>query len=161
MRTLSPIMLHLLAPCAPCFSRRVWGHAVDLVVGALLTPGKRTVTAALRALGLTRERRFERYHRVLNRDAWSGLAVSRVLLGLVVAAFAPTGPLVVGIDESLERRRGVTRQDVDMGDHRQRILAGVARRGRRTQRGHVVLPGFVSHPVPPRSGAAPVRPPLS
>jgi len=106
MRTLPPIMLHLLTPFAPCFSRRVWGHAVELVVGALLTPGKRTVTAALRALGLAQERRFERYHRVLNRDAWSGLTVSRVLLGLLVAAFAPTGPLVVGVDESLERRRG-------------------------------------------------------
>ena len=51
-------------------------------------------------------RQFHRYHRVLSRAAWSGLAVGRVLLGLLVAAFAPTGPLLVGIDETLERRRG-------------------------------------------------------
>jgi len=44
MRTLRPIMLHILAPCAPCFSRRVWGHVVELVVGALLTPGKRRLS---------------------------------------------------------------------------------------------------------------------
>jgi hypothetical protein len=34
------------------------------------------------------------------------LAVSRVLLQLLVAAFAAEGPLVFGIDETLERRRG-------------------------------------------------------
>lgn len=106
MRTLPPIMLHALAPFAPRFSRRVWRHALALVVGALLAPGRRTVAASLRALGLARELRFERYHRVLNRATWSGMAVSRVLLGLLVTAFVPTGPLVVGIDESLERRRG-------------------------------------------------------
>ena len=77
-----------------------------LVVGTLLAPGKRTVTAALRVMGLAHTRRFERYHRVLNRAQWSSLAASRVLLGLLVAAFVPTGPLLVGIDETIERRRG-------------------------------------------------------
>jgi len=67
MRTLPPIMLHLLPPFAPCFSRRVWGQAGEVVVGTLLTPGKRTMTAALRVLGLAQHPRCERYHRVLNR----------------------------------------------------------------------------------------------
>jgi len=99
-------MLVLLAPFAPLFDRRVWPYAVVLVVGTLLAPGKRTVTAALRVMGLAHTRRFERYHRVLNRAQWSSLAASRVLLGLLVAAFVPTGPLLVGIDETIERRRG-------------------------------------------------------
>jgi hypothetical protein len=43
---------------------------------------------------------------VLNRGVWSSLGVSRTLLGLLVVTFAPTGPLVVGIDETIERRRG-------------------------------------------------------
>ena len=77
-----------------------------LVVGTLLAPGKRTVTAALRVMGLEHTPRFERYHRVLNRARWSTLAVSRVLLRLLVAAFAPTGPLLLGLDETIERRRG-------------------------------------------------------
>jgi len=96
----------MLAPFAPSFSRRVWRHALVLVAGALLAPGRRTVAAALRAVGLAQARRFERYHRVLSRARWSGLAVGRVLLGLLVAAFVPEGPLVVGVDETLERRRG-------------------------------------------------------
>src|SRR5215211_5050592 len=71
-----------------------------------LAPGKRTVTSALRAVGLEEERQFCRYHRVLNRAAWSGKEAARVLLGLLVEALVPDGPLVLGIDETLERRRG-------------------------------------------------------
>jgi hypothetical protein len=106
MPTLPPAMLAVLAPFAPLFSRRVWRHALVVVIGTILAPGRRTVAAALRATGLEHGRRFERYHRVLNRARWSGLAAGRVLLRLLVAAFAPAGPLVVGVDETLERRRG-------------------------------------------------------
>ena len=106
MPTLPPAMLRLLGSFAPHFSRRVWPHALVLVAGALLAPGRRTVTAALRAMGLDQQPRFERYHRVLNRARWSGLAVSRTLLHLLITTFAPDGPLLVGIDETIERRRG-------------------------------------------------------
>lgn len=106
MPTLPLAMLQLLAPFAPLFSRRVWCHALVLVAGTILAPGKRTVCAALRAMGLSQTRHWTRYHRVLNRAQWSSLAVSRVLLGLLVAAFAPGGPLVLGLDETIERRWG-------------------------------------------------------
>src|SRR3954452_23631696 len=104
MPTLPPAMLHLLAPFAPLFSRRVWRHALVLVAGAILTPGRRTVCAALRVMGLGRTKQWTCYHRVLNRATWSSLAASRVLLGLLVAMFAPAGPVVVGIDETIARR---------------------------------------------------------
>jgi DDE superfamily endonuclease len=78
-----------------------------LLAGAILAPGTRTVSSALRAMGLGREKLFHRYHRVLSRARWSSLKVSRLLLGLLVEAFVPEGgPLVVGIDETLERRWG-------------------------------------------------------
>jgi DDE superfamily endonuclease len=64
------------------------------------------VASALQALGLHSERRFCRYHRVLSRAVWSSQEASRVLLGLLVEAFVPEGPLVLGVDETLERRRG-------------------------------------------------------
>jgi hypothetical protein len=57
-------------------------------------------------VGLEEERQFCRYHRVLNRAAWSGKEAARVLLGLLVEALVPDGPLVLGVDETLERRRG-------------------------------------------------------
>jgi hypothetical protein len=95
-----------VAPFVPLFSRRVWCHAQVLLVGAILAPAIRTVAAVLRVMGLGQCTRFQRYHRVLNRAVWSGLAVSRVLLGLLVTTFAPDGPLIFGIDDTLERRWG-------------------------------------------------------
>ncbi len=106
MRTLPTTMIRVLVPFAPLFSKRVWQHAQVLLAGAILAPGRRTVSSALRAMGLDQEKRFHRYHRVLNRASWSSREVSRVLLGLVVEVFVPEGPLVVGIDETLERRWG-------------------------------------------------------
>ncbi len=106
MHTLPPAMILLLRPFAPLFSKRVWMHVQILLMGAILAPAQRTVTAALRVVGLGQTPHFQRYHRVLSRASWSSLAASRVLLCLLVAAFVPTGPLVVGIDETVERRTG-------------------------------------------------------
>ena len=108
MRTLPPKMVQVLAPFAPLFSKSVCQHAQLLVAGAILArPGARTVCCALRAMGLDQEKRFHRYHRVLSRASWSSRGVSRLLLGLLIEAFVPEGsPLVVGIDETLERRYG-------------------------------------------------------
>jgi hypothetical protein len=100
-------MIQALAPFAPLFSKHVWGHVQVLLAGAILAPGKRTVTSAPRAAGLEQERHFCRYHRVLKRAAWSGSKeAARVLLGLLVEALVPDGSLVLGVDEKLERRRG-------------------------------------------------------
>jgi hypothetical protein len=99
-------IIALLRHFAPLFSRRVWRHVPVLVVGAILAPGQRMVSSALRAVGLSHLPTFQTYHRVLNRAVWSSLGASRILFGLVGATFAAEGPLVVGIDEPLERRRG-------------------------------------------------------
>jgi hypothetical protein len=107
MRTLPAQMIRVLVPFVPLFSKRVFGHAQVLLAGAILAPGGRTVSSALRAMGLDQEKCFHRYHRVLSRASWSSQKVSRVLLGLLVEAFVPEGgPLVVGLDETLERRYG-------------------------------------------------------
>jgi hypothetical protein len=108
MRTLPKEMRRVLAPFAPLFSERVFQHVKLLLAGAILAPGRRTVASALRAVGLEHERRFCRYHRVLSRAVWSSREASRVfLLGLLIEAFVPDGgPLVFGIDETLERRQG-------------------------------------------------------
>src|ERR1051325_9158353 len=106
MITVPVALTRLIVEFASLFSKRTWEHAQVLVVGALLAPGKRTVTAVLRVMGLSQERQFQKYHRVLNRARWSSVAVARVLLRLVVDTFVPTGPVVIGIDDTLERRRG-------------------------------------------------------
>ena len=106
MRTLPTTMLHLLNPFVPLFSRRLWPHVQVLLAGAILAPGKRTVSAVLRVMGFGQTEQFQRYHRVLNRAVWSGQEVSRVLLGLLVKTFLADGPLMIGVDETLERRWG-------------------------------------------------------
>src|SRR5205085_5614513 len=95
-----------LRPFATCFTAAVWRHVLVLVAGALLAPGRRTVTAALRIIGLDQAPGFAVYHRVLSLERWSSRSVAHRLLLLLVAAFVPTGPVVVGIDDTIERRWG-------------------------------------------------------
>ncbi len=127
MRRLPTSIMTRLAPFAPVFSRRVWRHVPTLVGGAILAPGRRMVSSTLRVMGLGRCAAFSTYHRVLNRAVWSSLRASRILLGLLVTAFAPTGPLVIGLDATLERRRGP-----------QITAAGVYRDPVRSSRSHFV-----------------------
>ena len=118
----------VISAFAPVFlQQRTWCRAELLLIGAILAPGKRTVTSLLRIAGLSRERRFANYHRVLNRAAWRPRAASRILLGLLLDAFVPTGPVVLGIDDTIERRRG------------RRIAArGIYRDPVRSSKGHFV-----------------------
>ena len=113
---------------APVFlQQRTRCHAERLLIGAILAPGKRTVTSLLRIVGLNRERRFVNYHRVLSRAAWNALTAAHLLLELLIAAFVPAGPVVLGIDDTVERRRG------------KRISAkGIYRDPVRSSKGHFV-----------------------
>ncbi len=104
MRVLPRELRAVRVPFAPLFSRRVFEHALVLLVGMILVPGRRTVTAALRVMGQAHCAGFHRSHRVLSRATWSPRQAARVLLKLLLESFAPTGPLVFGIDDTIERR---------------------------------------------------------
>ncbi len=98
-----PVLMHF----RPAFDERTYQKVVELVIGTLLARGRRTVTAALRALGKGHEMQWSKYHHVLNRARWSGLVVSRLLLELIVATFVTSGAIVtIAVDETLERRWG-------------------------------------------------------
>jgi hypothetical protein len=107
MLNLPKKIIYILRNFEEVFDERVWEWAKVLLIGAILTPGERTVAAALRVMGQQDEKQFQNYHRVLNRAKWSSRALSRILLLLLVKIFVPAGaPIVVGIDETIERRRG-------------------------------------------------------
>jgi hypothetical protein len=91
---------------APLFVHRSWRHARVLLVGAILAPGRRTVASVLRIAGRSRERHFVNYHRVLSRAAWCPRVAAKILLGLLLDAFAARGPVVMALDDTIERRRG-------------------------------------------------------
>jgi len=108
MLNLSRIIIDLINPFAPCFyGATTWAKAQILLLGTILTTGKRTVTTALRVMGLQDDLKFAQYHHVLNRAVWNPLDLAQVLLKLLVCTFyGPDEPLVVGIDETIERRWG-------------------------------------------------------
>jgi hypothetical protein len=128
MPPLPDAIILVLAPFAPLFSSRVWRHAQLLLLGAILTPGARTVTAALRATGLAMERRFTNYHRVLNRATWSARRGSRLLLSLLATLFVPPeATIVLGADDTVARRSG-----------RQSNAKGCYRAAVRSSKSHVI-----------------------
>jgi hypothetical protein len=106
MPPLPESIITVLGAFVPLFSRPVWCHAQMLLVGAILCRGPHTVTAVLRVMGLGGERRFEKYHRVLSRACWSGLQGAKILLGLLVLLVPCGWPLLMGVDETIERRSG-------------------------------------------------------
>ena len=107
MLTLPDAIVSLLVPLRHAVTSPTWRKAQVLLIGAILTPGQRTVAAALRVMGRSDQRNYARYHEVLNRAVWSSREAARILLVLLLQHLdRGDGPLVFGIDETLERRRG-------------------------------------------------------
>ncbi len=106
MHFLSPEVENILTPFAALFSNTVRLHSQVLVIGSLLCTGKRTVTSALRIMGLSNEKKFTNYHRVLNRAKWNSLHTAKILLSLLIVMAAPFLPIIIAIDETVERRKG-------------------------------------------------------
>src|SRR5215203_1840220 len=100
------ILAQWMAPFQSVFTRPMWQNLLVLVAGSLLAPGRRTVTSALSIMGLRQMTTFTNFHRVLNPNRWSSHATAHCLLTLLVTAFAPNGPVVIGVDETIERRWG-------------------------------------------------------
>lgn len=96
----------VLLPFASIFSTPVWQNASILAIGAILCIGKRTVTSALRVMGLKDEKHFTNYHRVFNRTKWNALQAAKILLGMLICIIPESWPLVIAADESIERRKG-------------------------------------------------------
>ena len=110
-----------------CFTAPAWNHVLVLVAGAVLAPGKRTVSQALRVMGLAAKPGFARYHEVLSRARWDGRAVAHKLLAQVLDAFLPAGEVVIGIDDTIERRWGAKIKA--RGIYRDPLLAWSFRQG--------------------------------
>src|SRR3954469_21177906 len=127
MPTLPAELAFIILAFRPLFSHRVWGCVQILLIGAILAPGKRTVTSVLRVMGLSDEAHFQNYHRALNRAVWNCRHAGLILLRMLLATFVPSGPLVLGLDDTIERRWGA------------RIRArGIYRDPVRSSKGHLV-----------------------
>lgn len=103
---MNSVLMKFVIAFAELFSKPVFERVKVLTLGVIVSPGSRTVTNALRVMGLRGEKHFQNYHRVLSRAVWNSLAGSRILLKLLGAAFIKGSELVIGFDDTIERRRG-------------------------------------------------------
>ena len=124
------ILRRWLQAWRPCFTAPSWEHVLVLVMGGLLATGKRTVTSCLRVTGRASAANFATYHQILNRARWSSRAVARRLFSILVERLVPDGPVIIGMDDTIERRWG------------RRIAAlGIYRDPVRSSHGHFVKAG--------------------
>lgn len=106
MDSLSRNILAVLLPFSKLFSKPSWNKALTLLLGALICTGKRTVCSALRAMGLSNEAGFAKFHHLLNRTKWSSLQAAKILFFMLLGLVQEGRPIVLFVDETLERRRG-------------------------------------------------------
>jgi len=127
-----PILAAWLAVFRPCFTAPVWNRVLVLVAGAVLAPGQRTVTAVLRVMGLADDQHFRRYHEVLSRARWDARAVARQLLVYILDRLLPEGEVVIGIDDTIERRPSLQKGGAQIK------ARGIYRAPVRSSKGHFV-----------------------
>ena len=89
-----------------CFTAPSWEHVLVLVMGAILAPGKRTVSSCLRMTGRTNARNFSSYHQLLNRARWDSRRLAHRLFIMIINRLVPDGPIIIGLDDTIERRWG-------------------------------------------------------
>lgn len=101
-------IIAILVQFESLFSNPSYRKMLHLLLGTVVARGRRTVSTALKQLGLSESSGFSKYHHLLNRSKWSGLKASSILLKLVVATFLPnpTTEIEIVLDETLERRWG-------------------------------------------------------
>ena len=103
---MTPEIISVLAAFAPIFTRPTWKNINTLFIGAILCRGARRITSILRVMGLSEVKNFSKYHRVLSRAKWDGLAASKIIFGLLIKLLPHDWPIIIAVDETLERRRG-------------------------------------------------------
>lgn len=106
MSTLPAEIITILAAFSSEFTRPTWKNIQILLTGAILCRGARRITSILRMMDLREEKNFSKYHRVLSRAEWSNLALSKILLGLLINMLPESCPILIAVDETLERRKG-------------------------------------------------------
>lgn len=153
MDSLSHEILAVLLPFSVLFSKPSWQKAVTLVFGTLLCTGRRTVCSALRAMGLSEDDGFSRYHHVLNRTKWSALEAANILLVMLLTLIPDGSPLVIFVDETLERRRG--KKIKAKGYYRDAVRSSKAKVVNTSGLKWLVMAASVKLPFMPRAFALP------
>lgn len=103
---LTVAILTILAAFSSEFSAPTWKNIQTLLPGSILCSGPRRISSILRVMGLASVRNFSKYHRVLSRAEWNAIALAKILIGLLIKLLPESWPIIIAVDETLERRRG-------------------------------------------------------
>lgn len=99
-------IVSVLSAFSCVFTKSTWKNIQVLFLGAILCRGSRQITKILRVMNLSQEKNYSKYHNVLRRAKWSGLDAAKILFGLLISALPNGFPVLVAVDETLERRQG-------------------------------------------------------
>jgi hypothetical protein len=100
--------LPVLTIFQPTCSTPTYNRFLVLLVGALLTTGRRTITNLLRIVGHQAPGHMSSSHRVFSRRHWSPWALAQGLLRFLLAYVVPTDPVFLAGDDTVAERPGPT-----------------------------------------------------
>lgn len=98
----------LLCAFQPIFTQPTFPVFVRLMTGWLLSHRRRFVTDLIWSSDSLHEGHFTKYHRFFSQSRWELDVMSKVLAFLVVNALARTGLIILAVDDTLCRKRGLT-----------------------------------------------------
>jgi DDE superfamily endonuclease len=151
---LPPEARALLQLLAPAFANPTYHRFTTLLVGAVLTTGRRTVANLLRTLRHLAPGHPTAYRRVLSRAPWSGLALGCALARLLLDHLIPDGPVHLVGDDTVDGHPG--RRVYGKARHRDPVRSSHSYTAWRYGHRWVVLAVLVKFPFATRRWALPV-----
>ena len=139
---------------AGAFTRPTFPRFVVLLMGAILTTGRRTINNMLRTVGSLAPGHPSSYHRVLSRRRWSSWRLARALAGYILDHWVPQGPVPLCGDDTVDEHRG--KKVYGKACHRDAVRSTHSFTAYRWGHKWVVLAILVKFPFAKRAWALPV-----
>src|SRR5216683_4921028 len=144
----------LLQAFAVAFTQPTFQRWLLLLVAALLTPGRRTVSNVLRTVHSLVVGHPSSYHRVFSSRRWSAWRLSRTLTTFILTHWVPTGPVVLVGDDTVEAHPG--RKVFGKARHRDAVRSSHTFTAYRWGHKWIVMTVLVQFPFALRPWALPV-----
>lgn len=154
MLTVPDFAQPVLSSFAPVFYQPTYQRFLVLLLAALLTTGRRTVSNLLRTAAGLAKGDASSFHRVLSRRRWSALALARILARFILEHWVPEGPVLLVGDDTVDEHRGA--KVYGKGCHRDPVRSTHSYTAFRWGHKWVVLAILVQFPFAARAWALPV-----
>jgi hypothetical protein len=138
----------------PAFSTPTYHRFLVLVLAAILTTGRRTVTNLLRTVRAQAPGHVSSYHRVFSRRCWSAWALARTLITFLLDYVVPSGPVLLAGDDTVTEHPGP--KVFGKGRHRDGVRSSHSYTAYRWGHKWVVVSVLVKLPFAIRPWALPV-----